>query len=293
MGSELQPAYDHCQRVAKEYAKNFYYAFRTLPSRKRRAIYATYAFCRLCDDISDENNSLEEKRALFAQARRLLKETVNGGKAKDPVFLALQDTVRTFHIPTHYFEEVIEGVEMDLLQTRFQNFDELRGYCYKVASVVGLICIEVFEYEDPKAREYAVDLGLAMQLTNILRDIKEDAERGRIYLPLDEMASFGYSEADLLNGVVNDNFLRLMRFQVDRARRNFASGRRLLPLLSPRSRACPAVLRGVYSALLDRIEASGFDVFQRRIGLSKRARLLLTAKLWAQSMIRAVPLLGP
>ncbi len=293
MGSELQPAYDHCQRVAKEYAKNFYYAFRTLPSRKRRAIYATYAFCRLCDDISDENNSLEEKRALFAQTRRQLKEMVNGGKAKDPVFLALQDTVRTFHIPTHYFEEVIEGVEMDLLQTRFQNFDELRGYCYKVASVVGLICIEVFEYEDPKAREYAVDLGLAMQLTNILRDVKEDAERGRIYLPLDEMASFGYSEADLLNGVVNDNFLRLMRFQVDRARRYFASGRRLLPLLSPRSRACPAVLHGVYSALLDRIEASGFDVFQRRIGLSKRAKLLLTARLWTQSMIRAVPLLGP
>ena len=139
-----------------------------------------------------------------------------------------------------YFEEVIDGVEIDLTWTRFQNFKELRRYCYGVASVVGLICIEVFGYNDPKAKDLAIDLGLAMQLTNIARDIKEDAERGRIYIPLDEMASFGYTEQALMGGVVNDAFRALMRSQVARARRYFETGRRLIPLLEPESRACTA-----------------------------------------------------
>ena len=290
MATELDLAYDYCQRIAKEQAKNFYYAFRTLPAKKRRAVYATYAFCRVCDDIADEDMPLNEKQHLFAQTRRRLAGSQDGG-AQEPVFTALGDATHAFGIPTRYFEEVIEGVEMDLLQTRFQAFEELRGYCYKVASVVGLICIEVFGYKDPAAKEYAVDLGIAMQLTNILRDIKEDAERGRIYIPLDEMASFGYSEQDLVDGVINDAFQRLMRFQVARARRYFDSGRRLIPLLSHESRACPAVLHGVYSAVLDRIESSGFNIFERRIGLSKRQKLFLTARLWAENLIPTVPLL--
>ena len=290
MATELELAYDHCQRIAKEQAKNFYYAFRTLPPKKRRAIYAAYAFCRLCDDIADEDLPLDEKRRRFEQTRQRLADRHNG-RADEPVFAALDDASTAFGIPEHYFEEVIRGVEIDLTLNRFQTFEELRAYCYGVASVVGLICVEVFGYEDPKAKDYAVDLGLAMQLTNILRDIKEDAERNRIYIPLDEMAQFGYSEAELMDGAVNDGFRELMTFQAARARRYFDSGVRLLPLLSPESRACPAVLHGVYSTVLDRIEASGFNVFEKRIGLSTPEKLLIMARLWAGSLIPAVPLL--
>ena len=290
MTSELDLAYDYCQRIAKEYAKNFYYAFRTLPSRRRRAIYAVYAFCRYCDDIADEDLARDEKQTCLAHVRRLLADSRNGG-VNEPVFMALADASNTFSIPAYYFDEVVEGVEMDLTQTRFRDIEELRRYCYKVASIVGLICIEIFGYDDPEAKGYAADLGLAMQLTNILRDIKEDAGRGRIYIPLDEMASFGYSERDLMHGVVNDAFRELMKFQVDRARSWFDSGRRLFPLLARESRACPVVLHGVYSGILDRIERAGFDVFGDRIGLSAGTKLFLVAKLWAGILIPTVPLL--
>ena len=287
MVTELELAYDHCQRIAKEHAKNFYYAFRTLPPRKRRAIYAAYAFCRHCDDVADEEMPLDEKRRLFAETRGRLAESLDG-RSDDPVFAALAGATREFDIPAEYLEEIIQGIEMDLTWTRFQNFEELRNYCYRVASVVGLLCIEVFEYTDPNAKEHAIDLGLAMQLTNIMRDVKEDAERGRIYIPLDEIASFGYSEQQLMDGVVNDEFRNLMAFQAERARRYFESGRRLLPLLPAESRACPAVLHGVYSALLNRIVASRYDVFQRRIGLSKAEKLFIMTKLWAANLIPTI-----
>ena len=286
MATELERAYEHCRQVTRSRAKNFYYAFRTLPARKRRAVYAAYAFCRICDDIADGDRPLDEKRRLFSDTRQLLRQSHDGTVAH-PVFAALGDTAAAFDIPAHYFEEVIEGVEMDLASRRYQNFDELRTYCYKVASTVGLICIEVFGYKHPIAKEYAVDLGLAMQLTNIMRDVKEDAQRGRIYIPLDEIASSGYSEPELDNGVVNEAFRNLMRLQAERARRYFTSGRHLIPLLAPQTRACPAVLLAVYSGILNRIEASGFNVFQQRIGLSSTEKLLLMARLWAASLIPA------
>ena len=290
MATELALAYDHCQRISKEYAKNFYYAFRTLPPRKRRSIYAAYAFCRYCDDIADDALPLDEKRRLFDETREALARSLETGEATDPVFVALAHASEAFGIPAAYFEDVIAGVEMDLVQSRYRNFDELRDYCYGVASVVGLICIEVFEYTDAAARDYAIDLGLAMQLTNIMRDIKEDAQRGRIYIPLDEMAAVGYSEQELLAGSVNEAFRELMSAQAARARQYFASGSRLMPLLSPESRACPAALLGVYSTILGRIEASRFDVFEKRIGLSTAEKLLITAKLWAGSLIPSIPL---
>ena len=284
MATELDQAYDHCQRIAKEHARNFYYAFKTLPADKRRAIYATYAFCRLCDDIADEEMPLEEKNRQFAATRRLLDEGMRGNN-DDPVFAALEDAANAFGIPKKYFEEIIEGVEMDLTKTRFANFEELREYCYKVASIVGLVCIEVFGYKDARAKEYAIDLGLAMQITNILRDVKEDAGRDRIYLPLDEIERFGYSVEELMAGVVNEPFRRLMAHQAQRARAYFKSGKRLLPLIDQDSRACPAVLHGVYSALLGRIEASGYEVFERRIRVSTPKKLMITAMLWAGSQM--------
>ena len=286
MATDLTRAYDHCEQITKSQAKNFYYAFRTLPASKRRAIYAAYAFCRICDDIVDEDRPREEKERLFKDTRRLLHED-QSGTTEHPVFTALRDATETFDIPVRYFEEVIEGVEMDIDHARFQNFEELRAYCYKVASTVGLISIEIFGYNDPGAKHYAIDLGLAMQLTNILRDLREDSLRGRIYIPLDEIASFGYSEQELKLGVTNAAFRDLMKYQVARARQYFAGGRRLVPLVSAKSRACPAVLIAFYSAILDRIEASDFDVFQRRIGLNAREKMLLMARLWATSLLPA------
>lgn len=287
MASELDLAYEHCRRIARTHAKNFYYAFRTLPSRKRRAIYATYAFCRTCDDIADEDLPREEKERLLARTRRLLTES-HSGDVDDPVFTALRDTAVAFDIPKSYFDDIIEGVEMDLTWTRFRNFEELREYCLRVASAVGLICIEVFGYRDPRAREYAVDMGLAMQLTNIIRDVKEDAARGRIYIPLDELASFGYSAEELTDGVYNSAFRDLMRFQAERARGYFVSGRRLMPMLAPRSRACLAVLHQVYSTILDRIETNSFNVFEERMSLSHGEKLFLMTKLWVTSLIPVV-----
>lgn len=291
MSTDLEQAYEHCRQIARDRATNFYYAFRTLPKRERNAIYATYAFCRICDDIADEDLPLEEKRRRFAQTRRMLEESGHGVESS-PVFSALGRTRADFNIPKRHFEEVIEGVEIDLTQSRFDTFDDLREYCYKVASVVGLICIEVVGYDDPRAREYAVDMGLAMQLTNILRDVREDAERGRIYLPLDEMAFFGYTEQELFRGVVNEPFRNLMKLQARRARSYFATGRKLMPLLEPRSRACPSVLHILYSRILDRIERADFDVFAERIGLGRTEKLLLMAKLWALSLIPAARLRG-
>ena len=284
MPNDLDQAYEHCRQIARSHARNFYYAFRTLPGPKRNAIYATYAFCRMCDDIADDDLPLEDKERLFARTRELLALSRNGA-VEDPVFAALQDATAAYSIPVRYFEDVVDGVETDLTRSRFQTFGELREYCYKVASAVGLICIEVFGYTDPRARDHAIDLGLAMQLTNILRDVREDAERGRIYLPREDMAAFGYSEEELFAGVANERFRRLMQFQAERARGYFAGGKRLIPLLSPRSRACAWVLHGFYSKILDRIEAADFDVFKERINLRDREKLLLMAKLWALSLI--------
>jgi len=293
MVADLKEAYDACQRITKAEAKNFYYAFRTLPFEKRRAIYAAYAYCRVCDDIADEDEEMSsaDKETRFAELRADLDSALNGGTS-DPVLTALADASARFGFTRELLIEVIEGVEMDLVKTRFANFDELREYCYKVASAVGLISIEIFGYDDPAAPEYAVDLGLAMQLTNIMRDVKEDAERDRIYIPLDEMARFGYTEADLKAGVVNEQFRSLMAFQAQRARAYFDSGAKLIPLLSAESRACTGVLHALYSTILDRIEGSGFDVFQRRVGLSSSEKLLLMARLWALSLFPRLPIPG-
>ena len=277
-------AYAHCQRITKAEAKNFYYAFVTLPKPRRRAIYAAYAFCRLCDDIADEPLPIDEKLRRLREVEDAL-EGAKSGHPEGPVYQALAHAVQEYAIPWEDLVEVIRGVEMDLTVTRYQTFDELRSYCYRVASIVGLICIQVCGYSDPKAREYAVDLGLAMQLTNILRDIREDAELGRVYLPQEELARFGYSEQQLLAGEINESFAKLMEFQVARARDYFQRGKRLLRLLPIRTRACPAVLGGIYSRILDRIEGVGYDVFERRISLPPREKLFLTVRLWCQSYV--------
>ena len=282
----LAQAYGHCRDVAKKEARNFYFAFLTLPPTKRQAIYAVYAFARICDDITDGDASTEAKLTGLAEVRRSL-ERAYAGAPEGPVFTALADVAATYHIEQSSFQELVGGVEMDTSQSRYATFEDLRRYCYGVASTVGLICVEIFGYSKPEARRHAVDLGLAMQLTNIMRDIREDAERGRVYIPQDELARFGYSEEELTRGVVNRRFTELMRFQAERARGYYDSGARLLPLVPVRSRACVSVLHGLYSRLLDRIEARRFDVFQGRIRLSTAEKIMLTVRLWASSLLPA------
>ena len=284
MEGSLRDAYERCRRVTREQAKNFYYAFLTLPRHRRQAIYATYAFCRLCDDVADSALEAEDKVAGLGEVTRSL-EQAEAGRPEGPVFQALAHVAEAYGVPWEHFHEVVRGVEMDITQHRYATFDDLRTYCYRVASVVGLICLRIFGCTSPQAQEPAIALGVAMQLTNILRDISEDGARGRVYLPQEDLQRFGYGDADLLRSVFDDRFVALMRFQVQRAREQFRQGAALIPLLPLRSRACPAVLGGIYSRLLDRIEAQGYDVYAKRVSLSGREKSLLMVRLWLQSLL--------
>ena len=246
MAPSVDEAYAFCRGLAKERAGNFYFAFLPLPKPQRHAIYAAYAFSRACDDYSDEDIELERKRELLEGHRRLLHETFEG-RPQGQTFVALWDAVQRYGIPREYFDAVIDGVLMDLTISRYETFEELFQYCYHVASVVGLICIEIFGYADFRAKKHAIDLGVAMQLVNIMRDVKEDAERDRIYLPLDEIARFGYSEPDLMSGVVNEAFVALMRFQAETGPALFRRGR---PVAADAPRSHPRLSRHPASALL-------------------------------------------
>ena len=286
--TDLELAYEECRSITRQEAKNFYYAFLTLPSAQRKAIYVAYAFCRHCDDSVDQVASTEEKLSNLAALQRELEQTYSG-HAREPVFVALADVAQKYDIPKEYFHEVISGVESDLVKDRYEDFDQLRRYCYQVASVVGLICLQIFGYKDEAAKQRAVDLGLAMQLTNIARDVQEDLGYGRIYLPQDEIARFGYSEEELKSGVVNEAFTELMRFQAQRARSYFQSGFQLLPYLSLRSRACPAVLGRLYSKVLERIEDADYDVLNNRISLSTGEKVRVTLQTWLTSVLPTSP----
>ncbi len=277
-------AYDYCRRITREAAGNFYYAFVTLPRHRRRAMYAAYAYCRLCDDLADDDLPLEQKTQQIREINDRLRNARNG-HPDAPVFEALAHASADFQIPYEDLSEVSRGVEMDLTVSRYETFEDLATYCYRVASAVGLICIAICGYSDPRAREYAIELGLAMQLTNILRDIREDAERGRIYIPQEDLRRFNYSEDELIAGTANDQFINLMRFEVERARGYFESGKRLITLLPIRSRAFPAVLGGLYGRILDKIEARNYNVFDERVGLSTREKITLAVRLWIQSHI--------
>jgi len=286
--TDLELAYDECRSITRREAKNFYYAFLTLPSAQRKAIYVAYAFCRHCDDSVDQVSTTEEKLSALTALQTGLDRSYSG-HADTPVYLALADVAATYDIPQEYFQEVIYGVESDLVKNRYQSFEELQRYCYQVASVVGLICLQIFGYRDPLAKQHAIDLGLAMQLTNIARDVQEDLSYGRIYLPQDELAQFGYTEEDLRAGVVNEAFVELMRFQTQRARSYFRSGFKLLPYLSIRSRACPAVLGQLYSKVLEHIEEADYDVLNQRISLSTREKVRVTAQTWLANMLPLLP----
>jgi phytoene synthase len=267
MRRSLARSYRYCEALTRREAGNFYPAFRVLPAAKRLAMCALYAFMRIADDLSDEPAPVEAKRVSLASWRRGLDEACSGAFSH-PVHEALAHTVHKYAIPRVYLEAVIDGVKMDLEPVRYATFADLRLYCYRVASAVGLACIHVWGFTRAKASVYAEEAGIAFQLTNILRDLGEDAARGRVYLPLEDLRRFGYSEKSLSRGERGESFRALMRFEVERARRYYASAWRLVPLLSPPGRAVFLVLAKTYRGVLDRIEGSDYDVFRTRARIS-------------------------
>lgn len=260
----LEESYAHCRRVARTRARNFYYSFVLLSRAQRDAMCAVYAFMRYCDDLSDEPGA---NRASIEQWRAALDEALAGRRGAHPVLPAFHDTVSRYRIPPRYFHEMIDGVASDLEPRRFETFEQLYRYCYQVASTAGLTTIHILGFDSGEALPLAEKCGIAFQLTNILRDIREDAERSRIYLPAEDLARFGAREEDLRAGVRTPEFIDLMDFEAGRARQYYKESQPLLKLVDRRSRASLAALISIYARLLDRIERSNYDVFAHRIAL--------------------------
>ena len=289
----LDEAYAHCRMVAKTQAKNFYYAFRVLPEPKRNAICAIYAFMRRADDISDdESTSIEARRAAMAAWLAAWRAARSGESTDDPVFLAVSDAQSKFAISDELLEQLVQGTTMDLEETppgvqtvtvgdarlqAFETFPDLYRYCYLVASVVGLVCIRIFGYNDPAAELLAERTGVAFQLTNILRDIKEDAERGRIYLPQDMLHEFSVSNEDILALAaarpLKPNERAMITALSVQAWEYYEAGRQLIPLIDPDSRPAMWVLVEIYSGLLEKIDRREGDVFTERVSVPTRQKI--------------------
>lgn len=283
----LEVAQAWCKAYTKERAKNFYYAFAILPPDKRNAIYSAYAFSGLVDDVADELTDRGEQVRQLAEAREKLR-ACQAGERSGELFTALGWTFDTYGVPMSFFEELVNGVEMDFTINRYATWDELYQYCYRVASMVGLICTSVFGTNGhPKARDYAIEMGIGLQIVNIMRDVKEDAARDRVYFPAEDLALFGLTQEDILACRYDDRFAALMRYEGQRAHEYFRKGKRLLPLLDLRSRMCVNVLQGVYAELLRRIEKRNYDVMNERVSMSTPAKLATIGKLWAEAaMVR-------
>ncbi len=287
MGDQIEKAYGECSKLTRGASSNFYLAFLALPRELRRAIYAAYAFCRLCDDIVDEPKEGVDPEAELDSVQRALDAPEETIFEDHPIFIALEHAIDRFGLDRRYFIDVIDGCRMDISTDRYETFDDLREYCRRVASSVGIICISIFGYSSPKAIKYANDLGVAFQLTNILRDIREDFGNGRIYLPQSEMREFGVSESEFARGTQSTNFKDLMAFQVDRARRYYSSGERVLPMAT-RGRQCLELMNGFYSKILNKIASSEYGVLERRISLTPPEKLSVTLGVAWRSALRSV-----
>jgi squalene synthase HpnC/squalene synthase HpnD len=279
----VRASYAECNRIARAARSSFYLAFFGLRKEKRNALCALYAFMRLVDNVSDEPGALESKRHGLARWRAMLDETVAGGTDAHAILPALADTIRRFDIPTRYFHDLILGAEMDLTVATYATFDRLSEYCYRVAGTVGLTCLHVFGFDDPKAPDLAERLGLAFQLTNIIRDVGSDYAMGRIYLPQEDLDRFGV-HAEQLRGRVTPKLQQLLEFEADRAWQMYREGAPLVRQVNADSRATLWALVRTYSSLLARIEERDFDVFGPRVSLSNAEKIqyLLTAGLAAR-----------
>jgi phytoene synthase len=308
----LETAYAACEAIARREAKNFYYAFRVLPRDKRAAICAVYAFMRHADDLADDERLTLEQRLLNTQ--QWIQEwhlAAHGGATDNPVFIALSDAQQRFEISTDLLDQLLHGTMMDLMPADssalgphverisaggavldvYRNFDDLYRYCYYVASVVGLVCIRIFGYSDASAEKLAEETGIAFQLTNILRDVREDVERGRVYLPLDELRKYNVT-AEQLSANRGERRLTpeergLMELQASRARHYYAAADALLPLISPDSRAALWILVTIYRRLLECIETARYAVFSARIKVSTAEKLwILLRGFWMSFRLR-------
>ena len=275
----LDADYARCAEITRRSSSNFYYAFMLLPAERRRALHAVYAFCRFIDDIADDESS-GDARSLLTRWREEL-DRVYGGEPTRAISRALADSARHFNIPREHFDEFIAGMEMDLTRKRYASFEELRLYCYRAASTVGLMCIEIFGYTNPAARIYAEKLGIAFQLTNILRDVKEDAGRNRIYLPQADLIRFDVTEEEILHSVYSPNFVHLMEFEAARAHDFYREADAALPAEDRSSLLTAEAMRLIYGALLDRIVRSNYRVLDRRHSLSAPRKLYLVGRAWA------------
>jgi phytoene synthase len=271
---------------------NFYYSFLVLPEAKRRAIIAVWDFFRAIDDDVDERAgqlaAAEERQAAagaLAGWRTELAACYEGGQPRTTQGTALVPHVAAFKLPRQPFEDVIDGVEIDLDRPRFASFDDLREYCLRVASAVGLVCIEIFGYTNPKSRQYAVDLGIALQLTNILRDLGRDLSAGRLYLPTGDLARFGVTEDDLRAGIVTDRVRALLDFEARRARDHYLKAARELPREDARRFVAARIMAAIYFSLLQRIEMRGFDVFGPPVRLPRWRKVSIAASTWLSATV--------
>src|SRR6266700_4007804 len=287
--SQLAVAYSVCRGITRSQAKNFYYGFLVLPKRKRQALCAVYAFMRRCDDIADDPGlSARDRRQRLDAWVNAFHAAQAGFPTDDPILLAVTDAQRRFHIPLGLLDALAFGTAMDVEENsdqssparpiQYGSFQDLERYCYNVASVVGLVCIRIFGYTDPAAEPLAEKCGLAFQLTNIIRDVKEDAAVGRIYLPQEDLAQFGISATELATGADPARIRPLLELQAQRARGNYQAGDDLISLIAEDSQPALWVLVTIYRSLLEKIARLNYDVFSRKVSLSLREKLTILGK---------------
>jgi phytoene synthase len=269
-------------RLTRKSRSNFFYAFLCLPRPQREALYAVYAFCRIVDDAVDVGQDQAAKRKELERWRAEIAQVFDGSPAH-PAAQRLQEAVKLFPIPREALNEIIAGVEMDLDRSTYKTFDELYPYCYRVASAVGLCCIEIFGYSDVRAREYAVNLGVALQLTNIMRDVQPDARAGRVYLPQEDLERFGVAAADLAAGRYTPEFLKLMEYEAARAHAYYERAWATLPRSDEHRLFAAEIMGRTYFALLETIERRRFQVFGARVSVPTPRKLGIALRCWVQS----------
>ncbi len=278
MSGTLEASYSYCRRLTRRTAGNFFYSFLVLPREKRRAMCALYAFARRTDDLGDNSQPIESRRAALTDWRLALNRAL-AGNAQGPILPALVDTAQAYGFSPAYLHALIDGVEMDLeYPTRYETFEELSDYCYKVASAVGLCCIHIWGFTSDAALEPARKCGVAFQLTNILRDLKEDAAEDRVYLPLEDLRRCGYTVDELLRGVSNERFKKLMRFEIARAEQYYAEAAELEHWLEPDGKIIFGAMTGIYRGLLEEIKRHDADVFHYRVRLSTWRKLRIAGR---------------
>jgi phytoene synthase len=273
----LAESYAFCERVARTQAKNFYYSFLLLSRPQRQAMCAIYAFMRYCDDLSDAEG-VSDRAGAIARWQADLDAALAGKASDNPVWPAFADAVARYRIPHEYFRAMIRGVSSDLEPRHIQTFQELYDYCYHVASVVGLTIIHIFGFNDPRALELAERCGVAFQLTNILRDVREDAEHGRVYLPAEDLERFGVKTEELSGAALSPALRSLLEFEAERARAYYQESEPLMDMVDSRSRASLKALIGIYSRLLDRISSSGYEVLRERVRVPAWEKIWILAR---------------